>query len=143
MGAELSFFGTTETYETLGLAVYEGKSINVAKLSPLGHRIHNYYLAHKAVTDPLGDVLEASLSVQYDGLPLPWTDTAFVMENMEGVAAIMKALWESYIMVKAKQYNLKIRTKPGNECTYYIKNAQGVPIELILPDLDGSDDSEG
>jgi hypothetical protein len=142
MGAELSFFGTTETYDMLGLAVYEGKPINVAKLSPLGHRVHNYYLAHKAVTDPLGDVLDAALSVPYDGLPLPWTDTAFITENVEGVAAIMKALWESYIMVKVKQYNLKIRTKPGNECTYYIKNAQGVPIELILPDLGPDSESD-
>lgn len=140
MGAELSSFETTETYETLGLAIYEGKPINVAKLSPLGHRIHNYYVAHKVVTDPLGDVLDVALSSQYDGLPLPWTDQAFIMENMEGFASMMKALWEGYIMVKVKQYNLKIRTKPGSECMYYIKNAQGVPIELIVPDENESDE---
>jgi hypothetical protein len=133
MGQILSQVQTSETYESLGLAIYEGKDVDKSKLSELGRRIHSDYIAHKVAMEQIGKVCQQhGMTSPEVFLPLVSMGEAEFEATMEERVVILKLIYEGFFAPTMAKLGIPIRYESGISGMRFVLDSNGLPRELVV-----------
>lgn len=133
MGQTLSQVQTTETYESLGLAIYEGKNVDTSKLSELGRRIHSDYIAHKATMEQIGKVChQHGMTSPEVFLPLASMGDAQFEATLEERLVILKLIYEGFLAPTLAKLGIPIRYESGLSGMRFALDESGLPRKLVI-----------